>query len=205
MTAASDSANATTRGLRQAVRVGVLVVPGVIVGYLRAGLQWRLGHAAEDIALLSIRPREHTRRASYDPALNQHDSSRALLNVIGWDAQPIRPDVRVNLYRHGRVLVDALRLFIEIETNFRDARAKAAGIDPDMTFGLHFWLGCVDEDIATLEAMPAPVAMAGLIAAEVEVAARAGCSANRERLQRELCDGAGRLVTALRGLRAVET
>jgi hypothetical protein len=61
-------------------QAGAFVGSGLFVGFLRAGLQWQLGQAAEDTAQLSLQPRETVRFEAYAAALKEYsDRIRTLL------------------------------------------------------------------------------------------------------------------------------
>lgn len=147
----------------------VIVIPGPLVGYVRAGLQWRLAYASQVIAAALIVPRGTADPASYTVVLAQHDRSRALLNVIGWEWSASELDVAVNLYRHGPELVEALRLVLDTETDLSQLPDNL-GMDPwsvslvnSLAIGTERCLGELVTDSAL-------AGLAHRVAAEIEIA-----------------------------------
>ncbi len=147
----------------------VIVIPGPLVGYVRAGLQWRLGYASQAIAAALIVPRGTAQPASYTVALAQEDRSRALLNVIGWEGTGGELDVAVNLYRHGEELVEALRLVLDTKTDLSQLPHNR-GMNPETVYLLNALAGGTERCLGELVTDSALATRAHRIAAEIEIA-----------------------------------
>jgi hypothetical protein len=168
------------------LRAGVFPVPGVFVSYLRAGLHWQLGHAADEIAQLSLQPRGHLRSEGYAAALARQDASRALLNLTGWDPRHSERDVPVNLYRHAEPLLAALRFIVNYEVLMIQAPDHGQNghveLDVQSVYGLRFFVNGLEGIVAALPSVPTTARLALRIGADLEVAALAAWSGDTDRL-----------------------
>ena len=84
-------------------------IPARLVRTLRIGLHTELGDAASDIHGVTGEPRINEHPAQYDEPLVRLDSTRALLDEIGWGDAPRPTDIEIDLTRHKCPLLRALR------------------------------------------------------------------------------------------------
>jgi hypothetical protein len=156
--------------IRSRLRAGVLTVPGVFVGYLRAGLHLQFGNAAKEVATLSFQPWSRERSEAYTTARSTQNASCALLYLIGWDPKRPEPDMRVNLYRHRAPLLGAFKLISDLAEDALTV-PRSPFVDAEEIYGLRFYSWGVEEWITRMPSVSAVSGVALRIGADLEVAA----------------------------------
>ena len=105
----------------------IIVLPQIL-GYARESLCRQLGQAADDIAQISeARGYEHGER--YAEPLQRFDSTRALLELIGWTDREHREVVTISGSRERATLRQALRAQLEIERDMMGEDRDLAGAE----------------------------------------------------------------------------
>jgi hypothetical protein len=150
-------------------RAGVLTVPGVFVGYLRAGLHLQLGNAAKEVAALSLQLQSRERSEAHAVARSIQDASYALLHLTGWDPKRPEPDMRVNLYRHRAALLGAFKLISDLAENALMV-PRSPFVDVEEIYGLRFYAWGVKERITRMPSVSATSGVALRIGADLEMA-----------------------------------
>lgn len=109
-----------------------IIVPPQILGYARESLCRQLGQAADEIAQISdARGYEHGER--YAEPLKRFDSTRALLELLGWTDSKGREAVTISGRRERATLRQALRAQLEIERDMMGEDRSLAGAERQIT------------------------------------------------------------------------
>ncbi len=75
----------------------VLLVPAEYVANLRSGLLGEWGFAAEDLSILALQSDNDVSARMYRKALGLFDTSRALLDLVGWRSERHEVEVCIDL------------------------------------------------------------------------------------------------------------
>lgn len=101
-------------------------IPAAVVVQLREALYLQLASVSEDIGALVVARRDV--RGEWPAPMARLDRARAVLGVIGWRDRDPERDVEIDLARHRRAMVDALRDYLPGERSLiAEPGERAAG------------------------------------------------------------------------------
>ncbi len=140
-----------------------LVVPAEMVPYLRQGLHFKLGNAADAISEVVVQLDSERGAGWYREPLERFDRLRVLLDHIGWEETDSPVEVHLDLREHRHAVLEALCVQVlvsedELRESARvEAERTAAGEPPSheatarRVRALREWVAAVEAQANTLD------------------------------------------------------
>jgi hypothetical protein len=129
-----------------------LTVPAGMAGLLREGLHSEIEAAVQLIAPVVEAPGREEHPERYRAPLAQLDAARALLDLVGWGTAGPPVDVRVDLRKHHRAPLRALRSELLVEEEAYGSSQKGELRDPAKRPEIAERADALRELISTVEA-----------------------------------------------------
>jgi hypothetical protein len=141
----------------------VLVVPAEMVPYLREGLHFKIGNAADAISEVVVQLDSQRGAGWHREPLEHFDRLRVLLDHIGWEDSDSPVEAHVDLREHRHAVLEALRVQVLVsEDQLResarvDAERTAAGEPPSheattqRVRALREWVAAIEAQATTLD------------------------------------------------------
>jgi hypothetical protein len=140
----------------------VLVVPAEMVPYLREGLHFKIGNAADGISEVVVQLDSTRGIGWHREPLECFDRLRVLLDHIGWEGIDSPAEVHVDLRQHRHAVLEALHVQVLVsEDQLResvrvDAEQTAASepsheVTTKRVRALREWVAAVEAQARTLD------------------------------------------------------